>query len=92
MALNKVENSPYQFSVLSDKEVRLLSGEAILLGFTEGKIYSNQDNTFYIQEFTSGEQYYYMTIPNQILYQNVDKAKKSKDLQRQNTRIDERKK
>ena len=71
-ALNKVENSPYQFSVLSDKEVRLLSGEAILLGFTEGKIYSNQDNTFYIQEFTSGEQYYYMTIPNQILYQNVD--------------------
>ncbi|MDD3661156.1 MAG: GGDEF domain-containing protein, partial [Lachnospiraceae bacterium] len=67
-----VEDSPYQFSVLSDKEVKLLSGEVILLGFAEGKIYSNDDNTFYIQEFTSGEQYYYMTIPNQILYQDVD--------------------
>lgn len=72
VALNKVEDSPYQFSVLSDKEVKLLSGEVILLGFAEGKIYSNDDNTFYIQEFTSGEQYYYMTIPNQILYQDVD--------------------
>jgi len=70
--LLQVDESNYKFAILGDSEVKILTGEVTLLGFSEGKSYNKNGNTIYIREFSSNEQYYYLTTPNDLLYAQVE--------------------
>jgi len=70
--LEQVDESNYKFAILGDSEVKVLTGEVNLLGFSEGKSYNKNGNAIYIREFSSNDQYYYLTVPNKLLYAQVE--------------------
>lgn len=70
--LEEIGKTNYNFAIFGKSEIELLTGEDTLLGFSEGKLYHKNGNTFYIKEFVSSEQFYYIIVPDKYLYAPVE--------------------
>ena len=70
--LEEIGKTDYNFAIFGKSEIELLTGEDTLLGFSEGKLYHKNGNTFYIKEFVSSEQFYYIIVPDKYLYAPVE--------------------